>query len=163
MNYIFFVQVSQVLFKTLANYSKTTSLDITCQLKSKSLITHLLPTNPERRRGATITESSHQGASASPFLAGISGVLSSSVLGVAWFKTAVPPVPFQYILQMDDKKLIPRPKYRNDLPLPRSPQLAPGERNTISSVYPLFCRPAIIDLSAPALRFDVAITQKAYR
>ncbi len=31
----------------LANYSKTTSLDITCQLKSKSLITHLLATNPE--------------------------------------------------------------------------------------------------------------------
>ncbi len=58
----------------LANYSTTTSLDITCQLKSKSLITHLLATNPEHRRGATITESSHQGASACPFLAGISGV-----------------------------------------------------------------------------------------
>ncbi len=81
----FFVQVSQVfVLKTLANYSKTTSLNITCQLKSKSLITHLLPTNPECRRGFTITESSHR-ASASPFLAGISGVLSSSVFGVAWF------------------------------------------------------------------------------
>ncbi len=67
----FFLQVSQVLFNTLANYSKTTSLDITCQLKSKSLITHLLATNPVRRRGATITVSSHQVASAHPFLAGI--------------------------------------------------------------------------------------------
>ncbi len=131
---------------------------MTCQLKSKSLITHLSATNPERRIGATITVSSHQGASARPFLAGISGMLSSASPGSKQQYRQSPPSTSS---RWTTRNLFPGQSAETSHHFQERLSLHP-EKETISSDL-LFCRPAIIDLSAPALRFYVSITYKAYR